>query len=94
MLSKGKNIYLAGKIRKNDWRESIIPDIKYWIEGHDIRSIESIANWPILEGVIKEKYNYTGPFFVSCDHGCYHGPNSHGYGAMDAGCESLEPSRN
>src|SRR5581483_9440880 len=25
-------------------------------------------------------HDYVGPFFLSCDHGCYHGPSSHGYG--------------
>jgi nucleoside 2-deoxyribosyltransferase len=28
---------------------------------------------------------YGGPFFVSCDHRCAHGPGSHGSGANDVG---------
>jgi hypothetical protein len=27
----------------------------------------------------------TGPFFIACDHGCYHGRGNHGVGADDSG---------
>lgn len=57
-------LYLAGKIAKNDWRHQIVPDLRghLWTDG------------PIHT----EAFSYVGPFFVSCDHGCNHGPNSHG----------------
>jgi nucleoside 2-deoxyribosyltransferase len=31
-----------------------------------------------------DTYVYTGPMFQSCDHGCSHGPNTHG---ATAGCD-------
>jgi Nucleoside 2-deoxyribosyltransferase len=34
---------------------------------------------------------YAGPYFLSCDHGCYHGRSAHGVGATEAG--PYEPGR-
>lgn len=56
-------MYLAGKIGKHDWRQSIIPHIR---EGEFGRPI------------VCERFIYTGPFFVACDHGCAHGEATHG----------------
>lgn len=58
------NVYLAGKIGKNDWRHALVPGLRNHLWSH---------------GPIECKtFNYCGPFFVSCDHGCNHGPNLHG----------------
>lgn len=57
-------VYLAGKISKNDWRHTLVPNLR----GH---------LW--LGGAIRTEYfTYVGPFFVSCDHGCGHFPGNHG----------------
>ena len=57
-------VYLAGKISKNDWRHDLVPNLK----GH---------LWP--DGAIDTgSFSYTGPFFVSCDHACFHQPRLHG----------------
>ena len=57
-------LYLAGKIGKNDWRHPLIPGLRErtWSDGP----------------IITPTYEYVGPFFVACSHGCAHGPNSHG----------------
>ncbi len=57
-------IYLAGKIGKNDWRHRLVPGLRghVWADG------------PITT----RSFDYVGPFFVACDHGCNHGPNRHG----------------
>lgn len=57
-------VYLAGKIDKNDWRHTILPGLKWHnpSEGH----------------LKSESFVYTGPFFQSCDHGCFHGNATHG----------------
>ena len=34
----------------------------------------------LIDTVELEKYVYVGPFFIGCDHGCFHGDNSHGAG--------------
>jgi len=58
------SIYLAGKIDQTDWRHSLVPDLR---------------NHPINGGPLHTKnFIYKGPFFISCDHGCFHGPNKHG----------------
>lgn len=60
-----RKIYFAGKISKNDWRTTFYQSGKY----------EDPLNW----GHVKTSFGYaTGPFFVSCDHGCAHYPTSHG----------------
>jgi len=70
------NIYMAGKISYNDWRQAFI-NIK---EGDFFDTNESIS--------ITERFlNYVGPFFISCDHGCCHGKNEHGVG-WGCGCGS------
>ena len=57
-------VYLAGKITGHRWRQRILSDID------TLRWSDS----PISKGY----FYYTGPFFTACDHGCYHGPNTHG----------------
>ena len=61
------NLYLAGKISKNDWRHGLIPGLRghVWSDGP----------------IVTPEFSYVGPFFVSCDHGCNHAPNSHGAAA-------------
>jgi nucleoside 2-deoxyribosyltransferase len=56
-------IYLAGKIEKNCFRHSVVKGLR---ESLDDASIET------------ERFVYTGPFFYGCDHGCCHGPSTHG----------------
>lgn len=67
-------VYLAGKIEANGWRQRIV-DIRNNFGGDEKDKIR--------KGLMI-KYNdntyITGPFFLSCDHSCYHGDNSHGVG--------------
>lgn len=60
-------IYLAGKINKGDWRTSIV----------------QTRNYPcfFLNSEDREKFEYSGPYFISDDHGCFHGDSSHGRAA-------------
>ena len=74
--SNGKpHVYLAGKIGKNDWRHTIVPGLRDALYEHG----------PFDAGT----FIYNGPFFVSCDHGCNHGPNTHG--ALPAWDQSADP---
>lgn len=68
-------IYLGGKIGKNDWRHDLIPGLRErtWSGGP----------------IITPTYQYGGPFFVSCSHGCLHGPNQHGAIGREDCCESI-----
>jgi hypothetical protein len=58
-------VYLAGKISKNCWRNTLVTGLREhsWDDG----SLE------------QSNFYYVGPFFVGCDHGCYHRPKNHGF---------------
>jgi hypothetical protein len=74
---KPKRIYFAGKIGDRDWRSKLFG---YRPAGLSDDFAETLFNPSHVEdmggGLL-----YGGPFFVSCDHGCAHGPSSHGVGA-------------
>lgn len=58
------NVYLAGKVAKNGFRNHLV---------------QGLRNHRWSDGILEQMtFNYTGPFFVSCDHGCFHNPDSHG----------------
>jgi hypothetical protein len=68
-------IYLAGKISKNCWRKQLVPDLRdmRWADG----PLDCVS------------FNYVGPFFVGCDHGCYHGSNTHGNLPLMGTCNEI-----
>lgn len=68
------SVYLAGKISKTDWRCKITGfEPLYDVYEHiDPGQIEAV----------NESLSVTGPFFIACDHGCYHGDGTHGVGAI------------
>lgn len=82
-------IYLAGKITANDWRHTIVPALRageplvYQSTGPRDHDSMPVFGFPVLQGAIFGVHDYVGPFFVSCDHGCYHHAESHGVGAWD-----------
>lgn len=80
-------IYLAGKIAANDWRHGIVKELR------DAMVDKWESPWPVLRGAILGRHDYVGPFFVACDHGCYHGENSHGVGAKSGGCGGKQMHR-
>ena len=74
MENKVIKVYLAGKIKSNGWRQQLI-DIRDNFSGEE--------KYKIRKGITVRYDNHiiiTGPFFLSCDHSCYHGENSHGVG--------------
>ena len=83
-------VYLAGKIDMNDWRHVAAPRCgEAWTYAiNDRASPEPLPPWPVLRQAIHGVMDYTGPFFISCDHGCFHGPGSHGAG--QEGCTALD----
>ena len=79
-------VYLAGKIRKNGWRNTIVPGLRnHWCEAQDVTEANQ------YEKTIFDHVYTSGPFFISCDHGCYHGDNIHGVGANGRGCGESVP---
>lgn len=86
------NVYLAGKIECNGWRQQLI-DIR---NDDDLHSIRDEGNYQLLKSKRIEYADgilITGPFFISCDHGCYHGEHTHGVGGGDKSvCNSPGPS--
>jgi hypothetical protein len=73
-----RRVYCAGKIAKGDWRHEL---------SHEVRCVsgglydEPSQAWPATYAR-DLGFVYTGPYFVSCDHGCYHGNGSHGSGLL------------
>ncbi|WP_019065357.1 DUF559 domain-containing protein [Streptomyces prunicolor] len=75
------SIYLAGKINKNDWRHDLM--------GWDLRTAWAVWEndegdpprpWPVIKKGVLDTFDYVGPYFASDDHGCGHGPGTHGCG--------------
>ena len=107
-------VYLAGKISKNNWRESLDGYRAFSIDASDVADDINTENqnaelfetyFGELPVISKHPYiEVTGPFFLSCDHGCYHGEGTHGVGAtidkdLDhtlgySGCSGTTFSRN
>lgn len=80
-------VYLAGKIYPYDWRHSFI----------NIRGESGYMGGdliPIMRKFFFTHYGQsfrdlliTGPFFISCDHSCFHGDNTHGVGNNKETCD-------
>ena len=79
------SVYLAGKIHKNGWRTS------YGTISPEYESVELLASE--FEYDVNDEMTVTGPVFIECDHGCYHGTGSHGVGADGWGCGGHEICR-
>jgi hypothetical protein len=70
-------IYLAGKIRKQCWRHAIVKDLHMTngnIAGGTCPDpdVWDACTWPILPKAVFGAHDYVGPYFFSCDHGCWH----------------------
>lgn len=81
------NIYMAGKIGPDIiWREQFSeknesPWEIYDVEGgYRINRDRLVSHSPALRG-----HDYCGPFFIACDHCCFHGHGTHGAGAGKEG---------
>jgi hypothetical protein len=76
------NIYLAGKVEHTCWRHTIVKGLRESL--HDVTSSCAVSEgdlsddieFPILRKAIFGQHNYTGPYFIGCDHGCWHGGGS------------------
>jgi hypothetical protein len=69
-------VYLAGKIGFHDWRERF-----YYVAFWEHFPVNELSERFVH---VSDELTVTGPFFISCDHGCYHGKNKHGVGAVDS----------
>lgn len=80
-------VYLAGKVAKNDWRHEAVPDLRGALGyGPEVGPEMPEGEFFVLGTGVR----YSGPFFVGCDHGCAHGPSTHGSGV---GPESITCSQ-
>lgn len=78
-------LYLAGKIAPNDWRHSLIHNLRNWdyelgLGDSAYTSIfeDRVIKWPVWPNAILGGHDYVGPYFTSCDHSCAHSGNNHG----------------
>jgi len=65
------NVYLAGKIGKNDWRHKLVPGLRSAVDSYSTDLDDLHIATTIAPGL-----SYVGPYFASCDHGCYHTPST------------------
>ena len=68
-------VYLCGPIAKNCWRHKLVPGLR-----HEFPADGERARHDVLTELptISAGFTCNGPWFVGCDHGCMHGPCSHG----------------
>lgn len=69
-----KRIYLAGKVKRHGWRESLVSGLHDYFTASDFEQ-----GFPVLP-IYGFNAVSTGPVPIACDHGCFHGNNSHGAG--------------
>lgn len=92
VFSNKKYIYLAGKISPtNDWRGKIMTDNFRVCSfgGYDVIDYggkKFLADEAIIDIPETDNLKTCGPFFLSCDHSCFHGVSSHGLGANQEPC--------
>ncbi len=76
----GPRIFIAGKIRRYCFRHDLVPGLR--------------SGWDGRVALQCDGFTYVGPFMDACDHGCRHGPGSHGVlGVAGSGCEGVEATR-
>jgi hypothetical protein len=69
-------IYFAGKIAKGNWRAKILGDrVGSWNDSYEHMDCLFDPEADLRED--RSGFYYGGPFFISCDHGCAHGPGGH-----------------
>ena len=90
--------YLAGKIWQNDWRTQLlghrggaISEVGCQCEDADSFRLQHTL-WELPDFCDHSAAKYAGPFFISCDHGCYHGDNRHGQ--LSWGTPNIHTDRN
>jgi hypothetical protein len=77
---KGPRIFIAGKIRHYCFRHDLVPGLR--------------SGWDGRIALQCDGFTYVGPFMDACDHGCRHGPSSHGVlGVAGFGCEGVAAAR-
>lgn len=78
------SIYLAGKIRPACWRTQLVEKIEDVLWEGESWPIE----WEPLRNsinLLSGKYDYCGPFYMSCNHGCGFREDSHGLDKVCSG---------
>lgn len=89
------NIYLAGKIARNNWRSAIVDKLEERFvsrSDHAWGNVDEILNseWPVMQKSIFKTHNYVGPYFTSFydDPECYpHTGRTVGSGEDDHGID-------
>jgi len=83
------SIYFAGKIGKNDWRHGIVPGLRSAWFGVCCNPADPQDMEPIRFEFAGSVFDYAGPYLVGCDHGCFHGPQSHGIAGNEPAISNL-----
>ncbi|TLG72787.1 hypothetical protein [Methylocystis sp. B8] len=78
-MNRPFRVYLAGKITKNGWRCKIAPRYR------SVSDTEAFYDSELELETITPEVVMSGPFAISCDHGCFRGDGSHGIGGFANG---------
>jgi len=87
-------IYFAGKIAKRNWRTEILGS-RVGSNNNAYDNIDSLFDPKIDLREDRGSFWYGGPFFISCDHSCAHGPGRHAASGScyDGGYDTLLGTR-
>jgi hypothetical protein len=91
-MAKREKIYLAGKVTKHGWRDELVPDLRFAWDGYASDRLADLDEWPILPQGVLGQWDYVGPFFTACDHGCAHDRGIHA--SVPNPCEGGPTDRN
>jgi len=60
-----------------------VKDLRDAPDSWEDRADRFYLGWPILKGAVTGGFDYVGPYFTACDHGCAHSrDHPHGYGGL------------
>jgi hypothetical protein len=79
------SFYFCGKIRHTDWRHQLLAFNQLRDTPYPLLAYRS-GHAPVIQHGLGPNLHYAGPYFIGCDHGCYHGEGTHGAGVNKDTC--------
>lgn len=77
-MSRLPRVYLAGKIGKHDWRHGLFDVSQSWDQRYRYDRARDVVEVIRKHPDVRDGFEYAGPYFLSDDHGCFHGQSQHG----------------
>lgn len=77
-LANPTKVYFAGPIVKTCYRHVLVPGLREAFSADENDRARALSDTTTQLPTITPGVVCTGPWFCSCDHGCMHGPGTHG----------------